>query len=156
MTMTWPNKTQRRVLRELAEVTIHGSDLHENDLGRAPVHARGGGSPSPAGAGRSRNGGGSTVTSVSFPGPINFDYSTKVPRRPEFTKDLDDCAPDDLQYLIDYRKGLAERTGGEHDERCQAEILFSQRMVDTTRARAVSVFRELPADTPMLKREAGK
>ncbi len=35
MTMNWPNKTQRRVLRELAEVTIaDGGYFHEERLAK--------------------------------------------------------------------------------------------------------------------------
>jgi hypothetical protein len=62
---------------------------------------------------------------------------------------LDDCTPDDLQYLVDYREGLTKRTGAEHDDHCRAETHFFQRLVDAMRARGASVVRELPPETPI-------
>ena len=70
-----------------------------------------------------------------------------IPGDAPFTKDLDDCTASDLEYLIDIRKQLAERTGIEHDEGCQAESRVFQRMVDATRARGASVVRDLLPNT---------
>jgi hypothetical protein len=35
---------------------------------------------------------------IAFPAPIEFDYSTMPPKQAEFTKDLNDCTPSDLEY----------------------------------------------------------
>jgi hypothetical protein len=89
------------------------------------------------------------VLHITFPAALEWSFSEKPPRQAEFSTEPNDCTPDDLQYLIDFRKKLAERTGVDHDERCRAETHVFPRLVNAMRKHGVSVHRDLPANTPV-------
>ena len=86
---------------------------------------------------------------ISFPAPVEFDFSANPPAQAEFTKDLDDCTVADLEYLIDWRRKLSERSSVEHSDRCNDETRVLQRIVDAMRAHGASVVRDLTPDTPI-------
>jgi hypothetical protein len=44
-----------------------------------------------------------------------------IPSEATYKKDLNDCTVGDLEYLINFRKQIREKTGTEHSDRCQAE-----------------------------------